>query len=209
MTDKEYERLDKKREIKKANGMDVTEEVAKQVGHIEELFSEMQEEGLFEVVRAEREKLFGDFLNKHSIVLWDEPSVQIKSILPALIADVKGKDLSLQNVKLVNVALIKLIDAINAYCADTEDAVVEKYSDFDREYMHVEFTQENFLRYLDNVFNDTLSLLNDTLIRFNDTNKPELQYMSSLLLTSFFYTGEISNGMEYGFGDEDRSATTN
>lgn len=42
MTEEEYNKLDKKRNIKKINGMDTTKETLEQVSHIEDVFDEME-----------------------------------------------------------------------------------------------------------------------------------------------------------------------
>ena len=84
MTEEEYNKLDKKRNIKKINGMDTTKETLEQVSHIEDVFDEMEKSGVFNELKKKEEEYYNKFLRECNITLSGDSETDFKAIIPKL-----------------------------------------------------------------------------------------------------------------------------
>ena len=196
MNEKEYGRLNKKRQLKESSGIDATKEVAAQTSMIMDEYDKLREEGFFDEIDKEKNICFCKYLEDRNIVCWKEPYQQIKQLIPALIADFEKREYALPSIKNVNAALSHLASVISIYCDGCVEKKMSNTPVYDFSY---EPTEENYEEYLDKFYNDAYNVLNSALQCFAKNDKEHLAFLASLMMEIYFFLGMITNNMEYGF----------
>ncbi len=216
MTEEEYNKLDKKRNIKKINGMDTTKETLEQVSHIEDVFDEMEKSGVFNELKKKEEEYYNKFLRECNITLSGDSETDFKAIIPKLAERFESEGchsttispFKIASIHKLRVTLIRVVEMVNSYCErntepDNAMETVEAYDALPFTDMYESgITKSNFDEFLTLVYSTTRNILNDIMAYYRYKNPARMAYLASLLPIMFFYISEVVTQMEYGFENE-------
>lgn len=201
MTDEEFKKMNLKRTIKNANGIDSTEELVALTNHALSFFEELDAKGVFDDIRKEHQAIFEDYLQLHEIVLWQEPSMQIRQLSKLLLEDLKKEDFSTQALLCIICVFEVYLKTLITYCGDEDEEEVEKYIGYNRNDMYYALNEQNYTELLKVAYQDAYEMITDILNYLSKADKKHILCIQSYLTAPSFYIHEIYNDLKYGFDD--------